>query len=463
MLIYLIKLILILVFNTCVNICYINSECKCCCDNTKSGEIGSGSKGNLDTNSVKGHKPIVGPNPQKVKIPVKAKHKLNNDHNPLLDTNPLLDINQLYAPLGSKGGKTGDKKEEENKNVKKENINNKDVKKKEKNKDDEKKEEELKEVKKDTNNPILIELNKYKKKITIDLKNLKLSSKDIKECIVHKSFTNSTTFCLLDEVNYNSFTTNREITFKNMPDENTFVLFAVKTASGKYYLGYCKNGNSVNNNGLFEKIYTNVEIIILGFGNNLINTEYMFYDCGNLKKITFNPTCFNTSNVTSMKGMFKKCNKLDELDLSTFDTSKVTSMSGMFEDCKLLTKLNVSRFNTSNVANMSNMFYGCNSLTSLNVSNFNTNKVINMSYMFSGCSALTELNLSKFNTNNVTNMTFMFSRCSSLEELNLSNFNTSNGTNINNMFYGCDNLKGNVTTKDKNINNMYGQFIKKDQ
>ena len=56
MIIYLIKLILILVFNTCVNICYINSGCKCCGGNSKSGVAGSGSKGDLGPNPLKGTK-----------------------------------------------------------------------------------------------------------------------------------------------------------------------------------------------------------------------------------------------------------------------------------------------------------------------------------------------------------------------------------------------------------------------
>ena len=57
--IYLIKLILILVFNIGINTYYINSGCKCCCGNSKSGEIGGGSKGNLGTNPPKGPKTPV--------------------------------------------------------------------------------------------------------------------------------------------------------------------------------------------------------------------------------------------------------------------------------------------------------------------------------------------------------------------------------------------------------------------
>ena len=63
MIIYLIKLIIILVFNIGINTYYINSECKCCCSNSKSGGTGSGSKGNLSTNPPLGTNPILGTNP----------------------------------------------------------------------------------------------------------------------------------------------------------------------------------------------------------------------------------------------------------------------------------------------------------------------------------------------------------------------------------------------------------------
>ena len=59
MIMYFIKLILILVFNIGVNICYINSGCKCCCGESNKNNSGGG-KGNLDTNSPKSPNPPVG-------------------------------------------------------------------------------------------------------------------------------------------------------------------------------------------------------------------------------------------------------------------------------------------------------------------------------------------------------------------------------------------------------------------
>ena len=244
MIIYLFKLILILVFNTIVNTYYMNSECKCCGGNSKSGGTGSESKCNLGTNQPKSIKPPKGIKPQKVKTPVKAKYKLNNDHKPLLDTN------QLYAPFGSKGVETGNKKEEEIKDDKKE-------------------------VKKDTNIPIVIEFVDNNS-INICSKNLDLSYKNIPECIVHPSFKGCTTFWKLDKAIYNSFTTNREIVLENTPKENKFVLFAVKTISGGYYLGCCNNVNSVDDNCLFIGSKHNNEIKMLYIGGGLNNINNMF-------------------------------------------------------------------------------------------------------------------------------------------------------------------------------------------
>ena len=73
----------------------------------------------------------------------------------------------------------------------------------------------------------------------------------------------------------------------------------------------------------------------------------------------------NTSQVTSMSGMFYECESLPSLDLSNFDTSKVTDMSEMFKGCESLTPLDLSNFDTSKMTDMSWMFYNCSSLTTI--------------------------------------------------------------------------------------------------
>ena len=168
----------------------------------------------------------------------------------------------------------------------------------------------------------------------------------------------------------------------------------------------------------------------------------------------------DTSNVTTMGGMFQNCGNLTFLDVSNFDTTNVTSMNSMFKGCNALTSLDVSNFDTTNVENMYAMFSGCNALTSLDLRNFNTTKVEDMTYMFADCKALTSLDISNFDTTNVTNMGLMFSGCRTLTSLDVSNFDTTNVTNMNGMFNECNALtsldvSGFNTT---NVENMYAMF-----
>ena len=63
--------------------------------------------------------------------------------------------------------------------------------------------------------------------------------------------------------------------------------------------------------------------------------------------------------------MFNECSSLTSLDLSSFNTSNVTSMYGMFLYCSSLTSLNISNWNMSNVTTVDDMFAGTNKLTTI--------------------------------------------------------------------------------------------------
>ena len=143
-------------------------------------------------------------------------------------------------------------------------------------------------------------------------------------------------------------------------------------------------------------------------------TSYWFDEMTNLESIT-NIENLNTSEVTTMSGMFYGCSKLRNLDLSNFDTGNVTSMSGMFYRCSNLANLKVNNWNTSNVTNMSQMFFGCSSLTSLDLISFNTANVQSMSTMFQGCSNLTTIYASNgWNVEGVIYSDRMFKDCTNL-------------------------------------------------
>ena len=169
---------------------------------------------------------------------------------------------------------------------------------------------------------------------------------------------------------------------------------------------------------------TNMESMFGGMYSNQV--------CPNLT--TLNTSSWDTSEVTSMRGMFGGAQKLTTVDISGWDTSKVTDMSYMFTFCRVINNLNVSSWNTANVTNMCDMFYGCDKLTTLNCAGWNTSKVTDISYMFGGCDALTSVgNLGNWNVSKVTSMRNMFEDAP-ITSINVSTWNTSACSSFDYMF-----------------------------
>lgn len=182
------------------------------------------------------------------------------------------------------------------------------------------------------------------------------------------------------------------------------------------------------------------------------STAWWFYQFWNCKN--FNLSKLDTSETTSMSGMFCSCFRTTALDLSSFDTSNVTNMSEMFnglggycgstidtELTNVVPVLNISSFDTKAVTDMSGMFDGCR-FKALDLSHFDTSNVTDMSRMFSSSEyALTALNLSSFDTSKVTDMNGMFKCCYSLPTLDLGSFDTKAVTDMSGMFDQCFALK----------------------
>ena len=113
-------------------------------------------------------------------------------------------------------------------------------------------------------------------------------------------------------------------------------------------------------------------------------------------------------------------------------------------------------FDTSNTTSMYGMFYKARSLTTTGINNlisnsgFRTSNVTDMTAMFGGTSSITELDLSSFNTSNVTSMNLMFAGMYNLETLTLgSNFTTNNVTNMEGMFATFYDIPNNSNVNDK--------------
>ena len=168
--------------------------------------------------------------------------------------------------------------------------------------------------------------------------------------------------------------------------------------------------------------------------------SYMFHQAINQLSFT-GVSGWDTSNVTTMKGMFAATTQMYYLDVSNWDTSSVTDMSEMFYSAghsgNKIT-INISGWDTSNVRDMSYMFKNC-SVKNVNTSNIITSNVTNMTEMFSGGSWST-IDVSSFDTSNVTSFYRMFYNCSGITSLDLSNWNTSSATTMESMFNGCSNL-----------------------
>ena len=93
-----------------------------------------------------------------------------------------------------------------------------------------------------------------------------------------------------------------------------------------------------------------------------VTTDAWFYYMTNLQSIS-GMEYLNTSEVTTMWGMFAYCSGLTSLDLSSFNTANVTEMEGMFYGCSNLTTITVSAaWNTDAVTYSADMFQDCASL-----------------------------------------------------------------------------------------------------
>ena len=142
----------------------------------------------------------------------------------------------------------------------------------------------------------------------------------------------------------------------------------------------------------------------------------------------------DTSSGINFSGMFSNMSHLTSIDVSSFDTSNATNMSSMFNGLINLTSIDVTNFDTSNVTRMSSMFNSMFGITSLDVTNFDTSNVLYMSSMFQSCLNLTSLDVSNFDTSSVVGTTSMFTNTNALAVIDVSNFDTSNVRNFSGMF-----------------------------
>ena len=184
------------------------------------------------------------------------------------------------------------------------------------------------------------------------------------------------------------------------------------------------------------------------------NMSNMFFNAQIPSVSLFGLDC---SEVTDMEAMFMNAS-ISQIDLTGLRTSKLTSMGSMFEGCQIKDNLDLSGFNTEKVTSMSSLFKNCTA-TNICLASFKTSNVTDMSSMFEGCSKLTSLDLTTFNTENVQNNCSMFKDCSSLTSLTFGNFYVGFSTNLSAMFQGCSALTSVDLSKFNTANVIDMQYM----
>ena len=193
------------------------------------------------------------------------------------------------------------------------------------------------------------------------------------------------------------------------------------------------------------------------------NGEYELTDA-RLREIKYGEN-FITSNVENMSMMYSGV-PMQNIDISMLDTSKVTDMSEMFRKCIYIEYLDLSTFDTSNVENMRSMFELCLSLTSVDFSSFDTKNVYTMERMFECCYAFKTLDISMFEADSLMYMERMFNMNPttrtnpnhwqdivhngkpSLEVIDISGMQFKNPVDMTGTFYGNSELTTVYCSKD---------------
>ena len=113
-------------------------------------------------------------------------------------------------------------------------------------------------------------------------------------------------------VNGNPATINEENQVIDLPNKENIIIM--------------KQDNKINDCfSMFENLTNIIEVDLTNFDSSeVINMNYMFFSCTNLKNIIFS---------------------------NNFDSSKVLNMAYMLAYCKLLTSIDLSNFNTHSVEN----------------------------------------------------------------------------------------------------------------
>ena len=138
-------------------------------------------------------------------------------------------------------------------------------------------------------------------------------------------------------------------------------------------------------------------------------------------------TDIDISELDDLSGVFARLNKVEVIDISGWDTSNVTFMEEMFRKCsKLKNIIGIENLDVSRSEDVSYMFYGGENLVELDLTNWNPILLNSAWNMFSYCSNLKIIkNIENWQLPNIQDVSYMFYECTKLD-VDLSNWDLTN-------------------------------------
>ena len=168
-----------------------------------------------------------------------------------------------------------------------------------------------------------------------------------------------------------------------------------------------------------------------GTGNKIMLTNGTKF----ARSTAFDPTLYDTSNVTDMSFMLNNASGLTDLDLSTWNVSNVNTFYSMFVGTDL-TSINLSNWDTRKCTNMASMFQNSTKLSGvLDLSSFDVTNVADMNNMFNYSYNITEIKgIETWNTMQLCDARDMFNSLININRLDLSGWKFNSLINTSQMF-----------------------------
>lgn len=162
--------------------------------------------------------------------------------------------------------------------------------------------------------------------------------------------------------------------------------------------------------------FETLDVSLYDTSNVVILTE-AFSHCNNLREIT-GLEYWDTSRVDNANGMFSGCSKLKKIDISNFNFTKCHYIINFFAGCTNLEEINgLEKLGHTKAVSLTGIFMKCEKLNELDLSNWDLKNVKDISYMFNDCNMIKSINFTGWNTSRIFYTSELFDGCRRLEIL----------------------------------------------